>query len=381
LTEHFPDIGRPDEPAVSVLQAGVVRRRSRLADGRELFYFDDPDTTLPDHRAPDLRALGPRPPTATMRHDVLTGEWITFATARQNRAFMPPADQDPLAPQSATNPSEIPSRYDVAVFENKSPAFAPAVEAGAGAQAGDGDPLFRERPAAGRCEVVCFSPEHEGSFASLSPTRARTVIEAWADRTTALSQIPSVEQVFIFENRGAEIGVTLPHPHGQIYSYPFITPRTRSLMTALEREGPDLFERVIDAERRGPRVVLETEHWVSFVPYAARWPIELHLLPKRHVPDFALASAAERDDLAVAYLRILKAVDRLYGTPTPYIAAWHQAPVRKSRDTVRLQLQLTSPRRSADKLKYLAGSEAAMNAWVADVSPEETAQRLRAVID
>lgn len=178
--------------------------------------------------------------------------------------------------------------------------------------------------------------------------------------------------------RGAEIGVTLPHPHGQIYSYPFVTPRTRSLLTALEREGPDLFERVIAAERRGSRALLETEHWVYFVPYAARWPVELHLLPKRRIPDFAVTSADERDDLAVAYLRILKAVDSLYGTPTPNFAAWHHAPVREARDTVRLNLQLTSPRRSAHKLKYLAGSEAAMNAWVAP-RPDMT-ERLQAVL-
>jgi len=376
LTEHVAD-----EVSVSALQAGVVRRRSRLADGRELIYYDDPDTRLPDHRALDTRKLDSRPPTATMRQDVLTGDWITFATARQNRAFMPPADQDPLAPQSATNPSEIPSTYDVAVFENRSPAFGPAVVPGQIEARASDDPLFREAPSLGRCEVVCFSPEHEGSFASLTRARARTVIEAWADRTRALSGIPSVEQVFIFENRGAEIGVTLPHPHGQIYAYPYVTPRTQKLLQSLLLEGPDLFERMIQAEMRGPRVVLETEHWLSFVPYAARWPVELHLLPKRHVPDLAALSAAERDDLTDAYLRLLNAVDRLYDTPTPYIAAWHQAPVREARDTVRLNLQLTSPRRSADKLKFLAGSEAAMNAWVADVSPEETAARLRASVE
>jgi len=105
------------------------------------------------------------------------------------------------------------------------------------------------------------------------------------------------------------------------------------------------------------------------------------MMPKRHVADFAGTSGPERDDLAHSYLRVVKAVDRLYETPTPYIGAWHQAPVRQARDTARLHLQLTSPRRAEDKLKFLAGSEAAMHAWVADISPEESAARLRAVID
>ncbi|MGO2471569.1 MAG: galactose-1-phosphate uridylyltransferase, partial [Microbacterium gubbeenense] len=109
------------------LMAGIVKRPSRLADGRELIYFDDPDTTLPPERRADERDLAPRPDTAEMRRDVLTGDWITVAANRQNRAMLPPAELDPLAPQSATNPSEVPSLYDVAVFENKSPALGPAL--------------------------------------------------------------------------------------------------------------------------------------------------------------------------------------------------------------------------------------------------------------
>jgi UDPglucose--hexose-1-phosphate uridylyltransferase len=370
------------------LGAGVVKRSTRLADGRELIYYDDPDTTLGPERAADARPLAARPETATMRRDVLTGDWVSIAAARQNRAFLPPAELDPLAPQTATNPSEIPSLYDVAVFENKSPSFGPALAAASGdAPAGADAPrglddlaapgLGRTRTSIGRCEVVCFSPEHSGSFGTQTPTRARTVIEAWADRTAALSALPGIEQVFPFENRGEAIGVTLPHPHGQIYAYPYITPRTTSLLASIEREGADLFERILDFERTGERVILSGTHWTAFVPFAARWPIEVHLLPHRHVADFAETTDAERDELAPLYLRLLRGVDALYDSPTPYIAAWHQAPVHRGRDTVRLHLQLTSPRRAADKLKYLAGSEAAMGAWIGDIPPEAAAERLR----
>lgn len=370
------------------LGAGVVKRATRLADGREIIYFDDPGTALGPERAVDARTLDPRPATATMRLDVLTGDWISVAAARQNRAFLPPAELDPLAPQTATNPSEIPSRYDVAVFENRSPSFGPALARATGdVPAGDDPPaglddlatfgLGRSRTSVGRCEVVCFSPEHAGSFGTQTRTRARTVIEAWADRTAALSQLPGIEQVFPFENRGEAIGVTLPHPHGQIYAYPYVTPRTQRMLDAAERAPGDLFANILAFERASERVVLSGEHWTAFVPFAARWPIEVHLLPHRHVPDFAATTDAERDELAPLYLRLLRAVDALYATPTPYIAAWHQAPVHTGRDAVRLHLQLTSPRRAADKLKYLAGSEAAMGAWIADIPPETQAARLR----
>ncbi|MHA3724850.1 galactose-1-phosphate uridylyltransferase [Leucobacter sp. HY1910] len=372
------------------LGAGVTKRSTQLADGRELIYFDDPNTRLAAERHVDPRPLDPRPETAHMRYDVLTGDWVSVATNRQNRAFLPPAELDPLAPQTPSNPSEVPSMYDVAVFENRSPSFGPTLP-------GEFDPALRTetgvpleaadpatgiaQPSHGRCEVICFSPEHEGSFASLTPTRARTVIEALADRVASLSALPGIAQVFPFENRGREIGVTLPHPHGQIYGYPVITPRTRGLLRSIETHGRDLFARVLDAERASERLIFEGEHWSAFVPFAARWPLEVHLMPHRHIADLAETTASERDELAPLYLRLLRAVDGVYDTPTPYIAAWHQAPVAVGRDAVRLRLELTSPRRSADKLKFLAGSEAAMGAWIGDVAPEAAAAALRAALE
>ena len=382
---------RTETPA-QTLGAGVVKRPTHLADGRELIYFDDPDTTLGPERSVDARILDPRPDTATMRQDVLTGDWVSVAAARQNRAFLPPAELDPLAPQTPTNPSEIPSAYDVAVFENRSPSFGPGLAEATGDAPAAADPprglddlahlgLGRTRSSVGRCEVVCFSPERTGSFGTQSVTRARTVIEAWADRTTALSELPGIQQVFPFENRGEAIGVTLHHPHGQIYAYPYVTPRTQRLLDSIDRTAPDLFARILAFEQEGPRVVLRGEHFTAFVPFAARWPLELHVLPHRHVADFAGLTDAERDELAPFYLRLLRGVDALYDTPTPYIAAWHQAPVHVGRHAVRLNLQITSPRRAADRLKYLAGSEAAMGAWIGDVPPEPAADRLREAVE
>ena len=159
-----------------------------------------------------------------------------------------------------------------------------------------------------------------------------------------------------------------------------MTPRTSRLLDSVGRYEGDLFADLLAFERAGDRVVLATDSFTAFVPFAARWPVELHLLPNRHVPDLAALTDGEKDELAEVYLRLLRAVDALYATPTPYIAAWHQAPVRTHREQVRLNLQLTSPRRSADRFKYLAGSEAAMGAWIGDLVPEQTADRFRAAL-
>ena len=387
----YVNTDNPAELRTEILGAGVVKRATTLADGRDLIYYDDPGTTLGAERAVDARWLDPRPDTATMRLDVLTGDWITVAANRQNRVMMPSASADPLSPQTPDNPSEVPSLYDVAVFENRSPAFGPALAEALGTAPAAANPprglddlaalgLGRTRTSVGRCEVVCFSPEHSGSFGTQSVTRARTVIEAWADRTAALSQLPGIQQIFPFENRGEAIGVTLPHPHGQIYAYPYVTPRTTRLLDSIDRTAPDLFQHILEFEQASERLVFRGEHWTAFVPFAARWPLEVHLMPHRHVPDFAETTDAERDELAPLYLRLLRGVDALYDTPTAYIAAWHQAPVHTGRDTVRLHLQLTSPRRAADKLKFLAGSEAAMWAWAAEVTPEQGAARIREAI-
>ncbi|MCS5716830.1 galactose-1-phosphate uridylyltransferase [Herbiconiux sp. CPCC 205763] len=373
------------------LSHGIVKRVHHLSDGRELIYFDDADTTLAPERAPDARPPAERPAVASMRQDPLTGEWVSIASARQNRVVLPPKHLDPLAPSTPDNLTEVPSNYDVAVFENKSPSFGPDLAAVTGASGRYDDSaalaelgrigLGRTRPSVGRCEVVCFSPDTDGSFATLSESRARTVVEAWADRTAALSAMPGVEQVFPFENRGEAIGVTLHHPHGQIYAYPYITPRTQKLIASIESYGPTLFADILAFEQESDRVVYRGEHFTAFVPFAARWPLELHLLPHRHVPDFAGLTEEERDELAVLYRRLLRAVDAVYDTPTPYISAWHQAPVHAHRDDIRLMLQITSPRRAADKLKFLAGSEAAMGAFIGDVLPETSAALLREALE
>jgi UDPglucose--hexose-1-phosphate uridylyltransferase len=365
-----------------------VRRTTpvRLADGRELRFYDE--SGAPPREATDVRELPPRATRAEVRYDPLLDEWVAMASHRQSRTHLPPADECPLCPSRPGHATEVPADdYEVVVFENRFPSFASD-----GATAADGTDadvhgpllggLVPRLPGRGRCEVVCFTPEHDSSFAALSPARARTVVEAWADRTEELGRVPGVEQVFCFENRGEEIGVTLHHPHGQIYAYPFVTPRTRRMLDTArahrERTGRHLLDDVLAAERAdGRRVVAANAHWTAYVPAAARWPVEVHLVPHRGVPDLPALDDAERDAFCTLYLDVLRRLDALYDAPLPYVSAWHQAPVRADRDLARLHLQVFSIRRAADKLKYLAGSESGMGAFVTDVLPEDVAARLR----
>jgi UDPglucose--hexose-1-phosphate uridylyltransferase len=211
------------------------------------------------------------------------------------------------------------------------------------------------------------------------------VLEAWTERSATLAALPFVEEVFCFENRGEEIGVTLSHPHGQIYAYPFVTPRTEHVLSRASgyqrRTGRNLFVDLLQAEvRSGDRVVLARDEWTAFVPFAARWPLEIHLHPNRRTRDFSELTEAARDEFAEVYLELLKRVEASFGAGIPYIAAWHQAPVRRHRDLAQLHLQFFSIRRAPGKIKYLAGSESAMGAFINDRSPEETARRLREVV-
>ncbi|WP_330175385.1 galactose-1-phosphate uridylyltransferase [Streptomyces sp. NBC_01498] len=338
-----------------------------LADGRELIYYDSRDDTVRD--AVDRRPLEPVATTSGIRHDPLLGDSVAVASHRQGRTYHPPPGECPLCPTDTAGGrhSEIPdSDYDVAVFENRFPSLA-------------GD--------AGRCEVVCFTSDHDASFADLTEERAGLVLDAWTDRTAELAELPQVEQVFCFENRGPEIGVTLGHPHGQIYAYPFVTPRTermsRSAAGHREATGRNLFDDVLARERAGGRVVLEGEHWVGFVPYAAHWPYEVHLYPLRRVPDLRGLTEAARAEFPSLYLELLRRFDRIFGEgepPTPYIAAWHQAPFRApGREDFALHLELFTIRRTSGKLKFLAGSESGMDVFINDVPPETAAERLREV--
>jgi len=353
----------------------LVKTSIRLADGRELLYFDEREGI--DRRARDTRDLAPAVTSSQIRCDPLSEEWVIVASHRQGRTHLPPADQCPLCPSRDGRATEIPAAdYDVVVFENRFPSL--ASDPGRVADAGP----FARRPGVGRCEVVCFTSDHGGALARLPVGRIRTVVEVWADRTLELGAMDGVEQVFPFENRGEEIGVTLHHPHGQIYAYPFVAPRTaRQLDVARahrEATGGCRTCSIVAAEAEGERVVATVPGWLAVVPFAARWPFEVHLYPTRHLPDLPALDDGERDGLAVLLKDVLGRFDALFDQPLPYMLICHQAPVRRDRDLAHAHLEAFSIRRTATKLKYLASSESGAGVFINDIAPERAAELLRA---
>lgn len=317
------------------------------------------------------------------RRDPLSGEWTIFATHRQDRTFLPPSDQCPLCPtKEPSAPTEVPwPSFDVAVFDNRFPSMVasppPPDVAGSG--------VHEVTPAAGATEVVVYSDDHHASLSSLGRSRIRLLVDVWTERYASLGQRPEVAYVFIFENRGEVVGVTLHHPHGQIYGYPEIPPvPARELAVArrhLEKNGTCLMCDVVAKERSdGRRVVARNDAFIVFVPFAARFPYEVHVVAHRHAPSLLDLSDPDRDALATILEDLLVRYDRLFGFPLPYVMAMHQAPADDGewQAVSHLHLEFTPLHRAADRLKYLAGSELGAGAFLNDVAPERAAATLRA---
>ncbi|MGH7904661.1 MAG: galactose-1-phosphate uridylyltransferase, partial [Candidatus Dormibacteraceae bacterium] len=294
----------------------------------------------------------------------LLGEWVTVAPWRQDRTYHPAGPDCPLCPTRPGGPrTEIPEPdYRIAVFENRFPSYAGEM---------------------GRCEVVCYTPDHDSSLARQPLEQIEDLIEVWRERYRALARLPRVRYVYIFENRGEEIGVTLHHPHGQIYAYPFIPPQPgrEIAMSARHhrRTGRCLYCDVLDGERSGGRTVLGDEHWTAFVPAFARWPYEVHLAPRAHRGDITELDRAEVRSMARVLKGLLVIYDRLFDRPLPYVMAMHQRPPGRGRRHCHFHIEFYPPSRTADKFKHLAGSELGAGAFIVDARAEETAGQLRGV--
>jgi len=322
-----------------------------------------------------------------LRWDPTLREWVAYATRRQDRTFLPPAEYCPLCP---TKPGGFPTEierehYEIVVFENKFPSFAPD----AGVPDEPGSTLTPTAPGLGVCEVVVYSDDHDATLAGLSERRIGNLVEVWADRYGELGAREEVEYVFIFENKGEAIGVTLHHPHGQIYGFPFVPPRpAKELQAAREyREqngGSCLHCDVLAQEYEdGRRVVAKGEHFTAFIPFYAHFPFEVHLYAGRCAPSIADLDAEERRDLASVLKRLLAGYDALFGFSLPYMMVMHQAPTDgEDHDSIaHFHIEFYPPNRTADKLKYQAGSETGAGAFVMDVLPEQSAETLRGKIE
>jgi UDPglucose--hexose-1-phosphate uridylyltransferase len=319
-----------------------------------------------------------------LRWNPLLGEWLATATDRQERTFLPPPDFCPLCPTKEGGfPTEVPeSDYDIAVFLNRFPSFSPDPPPPAVAAS----ELFPVQPGQGVCEVVLYSPHHTSTLAEEPLEQIDKLVQVWTDRFAELGALPYVKYVFIFENKGEAIGVTLHHPHGQIYAYPFIPPRVgRELEQSLaykERTNRCLLCDVVAEERRdGRRVVAENNSFLAVIPFFARWPYEVHIYCLQHMQALTDFNRAQQRDLASMLKMILVAFDKLFGISFPYMMVLHQRPTDGGvYDYYHFHIEFYPPLRTAGKLKYLAGSETGAGMFINDTLAEEKAVELRAHI-
>jgi UDPglucose--hexose-1-phosphate uridylyltransferase len=314
------------------------------------------------------------------------GEWVATATHRQARTFLPPADFCPLCPTKPGGfPTEIPeAAYTIVAFENRFPSLqpeppVPAVEA---------SELYPVRPGQGLCEVIVYTPNHNATLAQEPVEQIHRLIQVWTDRFRELSAQEFAKYVFIFENKGEAIGVTLHHPHGQIYAYPFIPPRVlvelKQSRAHMDATGRCLLCDILAEERRhgqGERIVAENDSFAAYIPFFARYPYEVHISSTRHLQALTDLSDVEGRDLAAILKTVLAAYDKLFNLSFPYMMVLHQRPSDGGDyGHYHFHIEFYPPLRTATKLKYLAGSESGAGMFINDTLAEEKAAELRALV-
>jgi UDPglucose--hexose-1-phosphate uridylyltransferase len=321
-------------------------------------------------------------PNPHLRWHPLLGTWVAYAAYRQDRTFLPPPEFNPLAPSAdPSHPTELPTgEYDVAVFDNRFPVLSPTAH----------DPPVlastQTAPATGHCEVVVYSQDPLHSLGQQPLGHVELVLRVWADRTTRLGSRAGIEYVLPFENRGVEVGVTLHHPHGQIYAYPFV-PMVPARICAnervhFERHGRPLLQSVLDVEGdAGSRLLYAGPHALAFEPAWARYPYEVWVAPRTAVARLDELNDEQFADLARALKTVLLKYDGLWSQPFPYVMHWYQAPTDGApHPEVHLHAEFYPAYRAPRKLKYLAGTEIAAGMFANDALPEAKARELQDIV-
>lgn len=311
-----------------------------------------------------------------LRWNPILKRWNIISDARQDRPVLP-EDSCPLCPGVLEVPQED---YYIVSFENRFPSLerepeTPNVE---------GDSFYKVRKNRGVCEVLLYSSDHDASPADLSLERFEDLIRVWRDRFEKLSEEDFIDYVYIFENRGREIGVSLDHPHGQIYAFPFIPPLARRSIKSAEshykKKEECIFCRVLTKEREfEERIIWDDDYFMAFVPFYARFPYEVHLYPKRHFPTIKALKDRELSSLASGIKTVLNKYRNLFPIDDfPYITSFHQAPVDgNDYSYYHFHLEFYSLQRGEDKIKYRAGVETGTNAFISSLSPEKMAKNLK----
>jgi UDPglucose--hexose-1-phosphate uridylyltransferase len=307
------------------------------------------------------------------RFDPLTREWVNIVGHRQDRPNLPTTGC-PFCPGGL----EAPEPYEVRAFPNRWPAFEPGDPLDVGAAARDGVATL---PATGAAEVVLYAPDHDASMSTLPPAQLRKVVDLWAERTEALLARPEIHYVLVFENRGAEVGATIPHPHGQIYAFPFVPPNPAREAKVNRDHGCGSCGEV-ETEQLGDRLVHASATWLAYVPRASGYPYGLRVTSRRHLGGLGELTGAERDGLVDALLDALGRYDRLWAgderrsATFPYLLWFHQAP-RHHAGEYHLHAHVAPPQRAPGVVRFVASGELGSGTLSNPVVPEDAAAELR----
>lgn len=318
-----------------------------------------------------------------LRWNPILEEWVITATHRQERTFLPPKDFCPLCPtKKGKFPTEIPSEdFEIVVFENKFP----SLQRNAPLPAVEGDNLYKVKKAKGICEVVVYTPIHDTTLADQPIDEIYKLIKVWKDRYKELGSLKFIKYVFIFENKGEVIGVTLHHPHGQIYAFPYIPPKIAKEISAsksyFNKNKKCIFCDILKREKKyKKRIVVENDRFIAVIPFYARYPYEVHILTKKHKTSLLEFN----DNDIMSFARVLKTIllkyDNLFSFSFPYMMVMHQSPTDgKDYKFYHWHLEFYPPYRSKNKIKYLAGCESGAGSFINDTLAEEKAEELRKV--
>ena len=278
-----------------------------------------------------------------IRTDTYLGTVVHVVADRQNRPNLPIAGCP-----FCVGGLEAPEQYSVRSFPNRWPALEE-----------------------GYCEVVLYSPNHEATFGTLTNDEALSVVNLWAQRTQALQEMPNGEYVIVFENRGAEIGATISHPHGQIYAFDHVPPRPARMIAG----G---WEPVVASDEH---LILEVDGWRVFSEYAAVYPVSIRIAPIHRIADLADMNAVDRAILAATLVRVFAALDALFDAPLPYMMWINQAPrTRDDWPDAWFNIEIVSPWRAQGLPRFIAGVEVASGEFFNPVDPADVAARLRALM-
>ena len=311
-------------------------------------------------------------PLSELRWHPLLRQWVVVATQRQHRPQLP-EDWCPFCPGS----EQVPEEYDVHLYPNDFPAF--SFDSPPFSPEGD---LFTITGARGACDVVLYSQDHNLLPSELPVEQWKKVIDLWTRRTSELFRNPDVEYVAVFENTGVAIGVTMPHPHGQIYAFPFVPPLVK---TELESSAAHfraheecLYCKILAGELEdGRRMVAVNESFAAFLPFFGRFPAEMQICPRRHFASLLDLSEMEKRDLAALLSILRKKYDNLYGFPMPLMMLVRQRPAKGEHPYFHFHVDFLPIQRSPKKLKYLAAIESGVGAYLNDTLAEEQAGVLR----